>query len=279
MRNDLNRTPRPQSKSGWLPMTSPYVGVTEIPGDPASREQLTRLCHRYVWAGGYCRGNDVVEAACGAGQGLGHLAGQAKSLRAGDFTEEMVRKAREHYGNLVPLLRFDAQSMPFQENSLDVIILFEALYYVPSAQAFVRECRRVLRPGGWVLIATANKNLYDFVPSQFSVEYFGPPELTHLFSSEGFATQCFGYLPFEAVSLRQRLLRPAKASASRLNLIPKTMAGKRFLKRIVFGRPVTMPAEIDPSIIEYEPPTAIPHDRPDTRYKVIYCAAKLSQSS
>jgi len=249
-------------------MTSHFVGVTAMPGNPVSEEQIERLCHRYVWAGAYCKDRDVVEVACGAAQGLGCLVDRAKSLCAGDYAEEMISKAREHYGNRIPLLRFDAQSMPFRDNSLDVVILYEALYYLPSAQAFISECRRVLRPGGWVLIATANKDLYDFVPSPFSVKYFGPPGLTDLFSSEGFATQCFGYLPLKTVSPWQRLLRPAKALASRLHLIPKTMTGKRFLKRLVFGRLIAMPAEVDASMIEYVPPTPIPNDQPDVSHKI-----------
>ena len=48
-------------------MANDYLDVTELAGDDVTREQIERICHRYYWAGGYCRGKDVVEAACGAG--------------------------------------------------------------------------------------------------------------------------------------------------------------------------------------------------------------------
>lgn len=73
--------------------------------------------------------------------------------------------------------QFDAQNMPHADNSMDVIIIFEAIYYLPSAERFVSECKRVLRDGGRVLVVTANKDLYDFNPSPHSYKYYGVIEL------------------------------------------------------------------------------------------------------
>jgi len=61
--------------------------------------------------------------------------------------------------------------MPFEDKSKDVIILFEAIYHIPDADRFVKECVRVLWPGGKVLVGTANKDLYDFNPSPYSYKY------------------------------------------------------------------------------------------------------------
>ena len=257
-------------------MTSHFVCVTEMPGDLVSEEQIERTCHRYLWAGSYCKAKDVAEAGCGPGQGLGYLAKQARSLRAGDYAEEMVIRASAHYGDRIMLQRFDAQDLPFEDRSLDVILLFEAIYYLPSPERFVAESKRVLRPGGCVLVASANKDLYDFAPSQHSVRYLGVPDLTALFSSQGYTVECLGYLSVQSVSTRQRILRPAKAVASKLALIPKAMKGKKLLKRLVFGKLRPMPAEIEESMIRYQPPTPIANDLADTRHKVIYWAARLN---
>lgn len=67
-----------------------YVFVTEIAGDEVTQEQVDRLYNRYYWAGQYCSGKDVVEVACGSGQGLGYLAGIARSLEAGDYSEKIL---------------------------------------------------------------------------------------------------------------------------------------------------------------------------------------------
>lgn len=252
-----------------------YLAVTELSGDEVSQEQVDRICHRYYWAGKYCAGKDVLEAACGAGQGLGCLAGLAKSVGAGDYSDEILEIARKHYGNRISLRQFDAQDMPYPDNSMDVIILFEAIYYLPSADKFVGQCRRVLRNGGKALIATANKDLYDFNSSPHSYKYYGVVELDGLFKKYGFSTEFFGNAPVDSMSLRQRILRPAKKFAVEFGLMPRSMDGKKFLKRLVFGGLVEMPAEIQEGMAPYVDPDRLSPREPDRKHKVIYCAATL----
>ena len=87
---------------------------------------------------------------------------------AGDISEPILNIARKYYGNRLPLKKFDACKMPFTDNSKDVIIIFEAIYYLPDIDKFIDECTRVLRPDGEILIATANKDLPEFNPSPYS---------------------------------------------------------------------------------------------------------------
>lgn len=252
-----------------------FLSVTELSGDDVTPEQVERLCHRYYWAGDYCRDKDVLEAACGTGQGAGYLNGLASSYRAGDFSEEILKIARSHYGDHVTLKQFDAQEMPFADNSLDIVLLFEALYYIPSAERFVAECKRVLRPGGKVLIATANKDLFDFNPSPHSYVYYGVKELTRLFGENGFTTNFFGYMPVDTLSVKKKILRLAKKFVVNFGLMPKTMAGKKLLKRLVFGSLIQMPSEICADMVSYAPPTKLDSGRPDQLHKVIYCVAEI----
>lgn len=257
--------------------TAHFVDVTEMAGQKVSSEQLQRTCHRYYWARPFVEGGDIVEVACGAGPGLGYLTSHARSVRGGDISSEVLERARATYGDTLALDLFDAARMPFTDNSFDAVLLFEAIYYLPDADAFVEEAKRVLRPGGYLLIATANKDLYDFNPSPFSVRYYGVREIAELCSSHGLAPDFWGYVDVTKVSLRQRVLRPIKRVAARLGLIPKTMGGKEFLKRLVFGAMVDMPGSISDVPFEYSEPEKISSDRGDTRHKVIYCAARLSE--
>lgn len=250
-----------------------FESVTELAGELVSSEQIERMHHRYVWAAGLSAGRDVAEVACGSGPGIGLLASVAQSIQGGDLSPSILERARRHYGAGVALETFSAEQLPYEDGSKDVIILFEAIYYVRNVQRFVAECRRVLRPGGFVLIATANKDLDDFSPSPFSHRYYGVVELADLFGQFGFACQFFGYLSIDAVSLKQRLLRPVKRLVVRFGLMPKTMAGKRFFKRIVFGPQVPMPAELRQEMGVYNPPAKLEVGRPDRRHKVIYCIA------
>jgi len=259
-------------------MDNDYVLVTEISGDEVMQEQIDRLCNRYYWAGQYCTGKDVVEVACGTGQGLGYLSGIAGSLNAGDYSDEILYIARRHYADRISLRQFDAQDMPFPDKSKDVIILFEAIYYIDDAEKFVSECLRILRPGGMVLIATANKDLYDFNPSPYSHKYYGVCELNDLFKKFGFKPEFYGNTPVNKLSIRQHMLRLIKKIVVKLGLMPKTMAGKKFLKRIIFGSLVTMPAEIDSNTSKYIEPNSLLEIKPDRIHKVIFCAATIDHS-
>lgn len=253
-----------------------YVDVSELAGDRVSEEQVDRLCHRYYWAAEFCVGKDVLEVACGSGAGLGYLSRIAGSLHAGDISGPILERARAHYGGRLQLHQFDAQALPFESGSFDVIILFEALYFITAPERFAAECRRVLRPGGMVLIATANPDLYDFNPCAHSRRYYGVVGLRNLFEARAFDLRCYGYLRTDRMALRETVLRPLKKLAVSLNLIPQTMVGKEVLKRLVFGRLVRMPAEIAPGLARYVAPDPLPIDRPDRRHKVIYCVATLS---
>ncbi|MBA2689170.1 MAG: class I SAM-dependent methyltransferase, partial [Gemmatimonadaceae bacterium] len=145
-----------------------FTDVTELPGDAASDEELRRLYTRYYWAGDLVRGGDVLEVGCGAGQGLGYLASLARTVVGGDVSATILNIARKHYGERIPLEQFDAEHIPFADGSFDALIIFEAIYYLKDAAPFLREAHRVLRPGGRLLITTANKDLFDFTPSPHS---------------------------------------------------------------------------------------------------------------
>lgn len=256
-----------------------FTDVTEMAGEEISSEQLWRLTNRYRWAQEHARNKDVIEVACGTGPGLGMLAEVASSVKAGDFSSAMVAVVQDHYGDRIEVAQYDAQAMPYEDNSADVILIFEALYYIRDASKFVEECVRVLRPGGKILVSNANSDLFDFNPSPHSFVYHGVEALGALFSAAGFETRFMGSAPLTKTSLKQKIVRPIKKCAVSLGLMPKTMAGKRLLKRLVFGSPVRMPAELTPDMAEHETPMPIPADQPNFNFKVIFCEATLPADS
>jgi len=257
-----------------MPIITDYTDVTELSGDDVTQEQVDRNYQRYYWAGEFCRGKDVIELACGTGQGLGLISSMAKSLIAGDISAPTVAKARLHYGERIDIRLMDVQDTKLPESSYDVVILFEAIYYLSDVERFIIECRRILKTDGYLLIATANKDLYDFNPSPYSFAYYGVVEMGDLLTRYGFGCEFYGGSPVESASFRLRLLRPIKALAVLFNLIPGTMAAKKILKRFVFGRLVPMPAEISAGHGGVIPPLALVAGVANTTHKVIYCAAR-----
>lgn len=257
-------------------MTAEFVDVTEIEGQRISAEQLYRTAHRYHWAALEAAGKDVLEVACGAGQGLGLLMRSAQCVTAGDVSPEVLNAAAKTYGDRLPLSIFGAEALPFADHSFDVVLLFEALYYVSSADRFFQEAKRVLRADGVLLIVTANKDLYDFTPSPLSRRYLGVLELRDELSRHGFEASFAGLIDTRLVSFRQRVLRPVKSVVTKLGLMPKKMGNKAWMKKLFFGEMTVMPADLVSVPIDYVPPQPIAPNQPDINHKVIYCLARRS---
>lgn len=220
-----------------------YAPVTEKPGDPAHKEQISALVTRYAFASQYSRDADVLEVACGAGLGLGLLARVARTVSAGDLDPENFQVAQESCRGLgnVNLQILDACHLPFADASFDVLIIFEAIYYLPDVNSFFGEARRVLRPQGKVLISSVNCEWHGFNPSIRSVRYYSLAEVTDFAGRHGFGVE--GFVAFEDVpsSLLRRLSQPLRRAAAAMHLIPKTMKGKAALKRLFYGKLAPLP--------------------------------------
>ena len=101
---------------------------------------------------------DVLDVGCGSGMALRLLAQHNTTGRlAGvDRSPTMVALTRRTNAHL-PAWRLDvregnAMALPFEDASFDVVTATETLYFWPDAVRGLRECRRVLRPGGWLAV-------------------------------------------------------------------------------------------------------------------------------
>ena len=232
------------------------------------------LYTRYAFAADLCKGKDVLEVGCGTGQGLGYLAKGSKKVVGGDYTEYLIQRAQDHYKSRIPLLSLDAQTLPFKKVSFDVVILFEALYYLKNPDDFFNECRRVLREKGLILICTVNKEWKDFNPSPYSHRYFSAKELLNLLEKHNFIVSLYGAFPAEKRSLKDNFASLLKQLAVHFNIMPKTMHGKELLKRIVYGKLVPFPSEVQEGEVKYIPPTPILNGFPISNYKILYAVSR-----
>src|SRR5207244_12021249 len=104
-------------------------------------------------------------------RGLGYIGGRARRVVGRECTHRLLKIAGEQYGQAFPLVRLDAQRLPFASSCFDVVVLHEAIYYLDSPNRFVSEARRVLRPGGCLVISTVNCDWRDFNLSPFRPSY------------------------------------------------------------------------------------------------------------
>lgn len=256
---------------------SDYTTVTELPGINAHKEQIERLYHRYRFASEYCKDKDVLEVACGGGIGLGYLAMTAKKVVGGDIDENILKYPRNYYKGKksIEIKTLDAQKMQFNNNSFDVVIMFEAIYYLPNPEKFIEEAHRILKINGVIVICTVNKDWPGFNPSPHSVKYFSVPELCSLYEENGFRIKMFAGFPETSDSVKGKLISAIKQLAVKFNLIPKTMKGKEKLKRLFFGKLQPLPPEVFDGMADYIPPSSIPCDKPDTIHKVLYAVGYI----
>lgn len=83
------------------------------------------------------------------------------SITLSDFSAGMLDQAQTNLGEEKSRFLFkqiDAQSIPFEDNSLDVVVANHMLYHVPDLNKALAEIRRVLKPYGRFFAATNGEN-------------------------------------------------------------------------------------------------------------------------
>ncbi len=100
-------------------------------------------------------GQRLLDVAIGTGlvarEALGIL-GRPGDVIGLDPSEGMLAEARRRLGPGVALIRGRAEALPFGESCVDVVTMGYALRHVADLAATFAEYRRVLRPGGTVLL-------------------------------------------------------------------------------------------------------------------------------
>jgi len=253
-----------------------FLTVTETPGQWATAEQLAMMSTRYGLAEKYSRDKEVLEIACGSGFGLGWLASQARSVIGGDIDHRNLEIAKKTYQGRdnIRISLMNALDLPLANESLDTIVIFEAIYYLEDVGKFLSEAKRVLRPGGALLISTVNREWHGFNPSPFSQRYLSAREISELLSTSGFESEIFKAFHDMPKSFKKRVVAGARKAAVWLDLIPKSMDGKKYLKRIFYGKLSPIQPELMPETDRAEALLEVKSNSQITNYKVLYAIGK-----
>lgn len=97
------------------------------------------------------RGKSVLEIGCGAGFSSIIFARDGAHVTASDLTNEAVEITKEKFELLgLPgaVVQADAEDLPFDDNSFDIVFSSGVLHHTPNGQKAVDEIYRVLKPGG-----------------------------------------------------------------------------------------------------------------------------------
>ena len=164
-------------------------------------------------------GEHVLDVACGTGI-VARLAaakvGPSGAVSGLDIHPGMISEARQVCADQ-PQFSWhvaDAQSLPLPEESFDVVLCQMGLQFMPGKLAALREMRRVLKPGGRLLV-----NVPGPMPDLFAV-------LTDALTRHvGDETAKFGHAVFAMHDRDEmvELLRSAGFSDSAVNQQPKSL--------------------------------------------------------
>jgi len=257
-------------------MSVDYDLISEIAGTPITTEAASMVYTRYALASELALGRRTLEIGCASGVGLGLLLRTAASAVGGDLHLPMLVTARTHYRDRIPLLQFSASALPFRNASFDFVLFLEATYYVPDLHTALDEIGRVLAPGGTVLFANANPERPDFIRSPHSVHYHSAREFRGLLEMRGFTVEARAAFPLHEAEGRglvkevtSRVLQVVRKVAEALRLVPRTLAGRARIKRLLFGKLLTLPRELPPDFAARETLTPV-GAAPVADHKVIY---------
>jgi SAM-dependent methyltransferase len=98
-------------------------------------------------------GTRVLDLPCGGGVAFrGLRPEQDLDYVAADLSRVMLRRARAEAGrrgiDWIEFAEADAEALPFEERSFDLVVTYTGLHCFPNPAAAITEMARVLRPGG-----------------------------------------------------------------------------------------------------------------------------------
>ncbi|MEH2413099.1 class I SAM-dependent methyltransferase, partial [Nostoc sp.] len=149
--------------------------------------------HRYALCVDYVAGKSVLDIACGEGYGCALFASAAKSVVGVDINSEVVEYATNEYSthNNVRFLVGSCDSVPLPDNSVDVVTSFETIEHHDKHEEMMQEIKRVLKPGGVLIISSPNRLTYSDEP-----KYSNPFHVKELYYDElaALLRRYFGYV-------------------------------------------------------------------------------------
>jgi len=191
---------------------------------------------------------NIVDLGCGTGVVAAQLAQRAGTERVFglDIAEGMLEFSRQQYPQ--PSLQWcgaDAENLPLQNDSVDLVFSSLAVQWCADFQQVCNEILRVLKPGGYCLLATLGpETLHELRSAWQQVDgyvhvnrFIGVERVTKAAMKAGFNCECWQ----EKVVMRYQELRQLTAELKALGAHnvnsgrPKGLTGRQRIEKLKAG--------------------------------------------
>jgi SAM-dependent methyltransferase len=170
----------------------PLTGERTVPGIVEENYWFRRHEAAYLALRPYCVDAFVLEAGCGEGYGADLLARDAVGVLGLDYDALTLRHVARAYPQ-VHTARANLAALPVRSSTVDVVANFQVIEHLWDQERFLRECRRVLRPGSRLLVTTPNRITFspgrDTPLNPFHTRELAPAELAMLLRDTGFEVE------------------------------------------------------------------------------------------
>jgi demethylmenaquinone methyltransferase/2-methoxy-6-polyprenyl-1,4-benzoquinol methylase len=134
----------------------------------------------------------VLDVGCGTGFATEALIERSNDVHGLDQSRHQLEQAWSKLGKHDPVsfYRGDAERLPFADGTFDVVWSSGSIEYWPDPVAGLQECRRVVKPGGEVLIVGPNDPATTIVQkiADAIMLFYDEAEATRMFDAAGFET-------------------------------------------------------------------------------------------
>jgi len=176
-----------------------FTGERVVPGQ-VNDDLWSEHLARYAFARQYAADRKVLDAGCGTGYGSAELASVAAQVVGFDIALDAIDHARSHF----PTARFavaSAAAMPFASRAFDLVVAFEVIEHLDDQRGFIKECARVLKPDGLLIVSSPNRLYYTESRAKT-----GPnPFHTHEFEAAEFVADLQTIFPNVRLLLQNRV--------------------------------------------------------------------------
>jgi ubiquinone/menaquinone biosynthesis C-methylase UbiE len=111
-------------------------------------------------------GGHLLEIGCGAGWESVAWAKAGMKVNSIDLSENALKLAKknvEHNQVDVDLRHANAEDLPFEDNTFDIVVSFGVLHQTQSTQRAINEAKRVLKPGGEMIVTLYYKYSWKII--------------------------------------------------------------------------------------------------------------------